>query len=191
MNGIVARRNNFDEFILGFLEEAYAEFGRLTGRNYGLVSEYRTGDADTVFVSLGCAAENIEAACDYLREQRNAKVGSIHINVLRPFPEAAVINALRGRKNVIVLERTDEPLAGDNPLARDIRVALGKANEAARFGGALPVLTPAETPRIFRATYGMGSRDFRPEHTLGAYEYATGATRRTDGAGAADGEHHR
>jgi pyruvate-ferredoxin/flavodoxin oxidoreductase len=188
MNGIVARRNNFDEFILGFLEEAYAEFGRLTGRNYGLVSEYRTGDADTVFVSLGCAAENIEAACDYLREQRNAKVGSIHINVLRPFPEAAVINALRGRKNVIVLERTDEPLAGDNPLARDIRVALGKANEAARFGGALPVLTPAETPRIFRATYGMGSRDFRPEHTLGAYEYATGATRRTDGAGAADGE---
>src|SRR5262245_40431236 len=108
MNGVVARRNNFNEPILHFLEQAYAEFGRLTGRVYGLVSEYRTEDAETVFISLGCAAENIEAACDYLRGQRNAKVGSIHVNVIRPFPEAAVINALRGKKCAIVLERTDE-----------------------------------------------------------------------------------
>ena len=188
MNGVVARRNNFNEFILGFLDQCYAEFGRLTGRHYGFLSEYKTADADTVFVSLGCAAENIEATCDYLREQRNAKVGSIHINVIRPFPEAAVIDALRGKKNVIVLERTDEGLAGDNPLARDIRVAFGKAHEAARYGGALPALTPAETPRLFRGAYGIGSRDFRPEHSLGAYEFATGTGRRQDGRSAADGE---
>ena len=188
MNGVVARRNNFNEPILGFIEKAYEEFGQFTGRYYGLVTEYKTTDADTVFVSLGCAAENIEQACDYLREQRNAKVGSIHINVIRPFPEAAVINALRGKKNVIIIERTDEGLAGDNPLARDIRVALGKAHEVVKFGGVLPPLTPEETPRIFRGAYGIGSRDFRPEHTLGAYEFATGQTRRKDGKGAADGE---
>ncbi|MCP5520423.1 MAG: 2-oxoacid:acceptor oxidoreductase family protein [Verrucomicrobiales bacterium] len=188
MNGVVARRNNFNEHILPMLEAAYDEFAGLTGRRYGLLSEYRCEDAETVFVSLGCAAENVEEACDYLREQRNAKVGSIHVNVLRPFPEAAVINALRGKRNVIVLERTDEGLAGDNPLARDIRVALNKAQEAARFGGALPSLSPEETPRLFRGSYGIGSRDFRPEHTLGAYEFAIGQTNRKDGKGAADGE---
>ncbi len=190
MNGVVARRNNFNEPILGFLADCYAEFGRLTGRHYGFLTEYKTADADTVFVSLGCAADNIEAACDYLREQRNAKVGSIHVNVIRPFPEAAVINALRGKKNIIILERTDEGLSGDNPLARDIRVALGKAQEVVKFGSAagLPALTPAETPRLFRGAYGIGSRDFRPEHTLGAYEFATGASRRKDGRSAADGE---
>ena len=188
MNGVVARRNNFNEPILGFLEQAYEEFGRLTGRHYGLITQYKCDDADTVFVSLGCAADNIEAACDYLRDQRNAKVGSIHINVIRPFPEAAVINALRGIKNVIILERTDESLAGDNPLARDIRVALGKANEVTKYGGVLPALKPEETPRIFRGAYGIGSRDFRPEHTLGAYEFATGHSRRKDGRGAVDGE---
>lgn len=188
MNGVVARRNNFNEPILKFLEDADAEFGRLTGRHYGLLLQYQCDDADTVFVSLGCAADNIEAACDYLREQRNARVGSIHVNVIRPFPEAALIQALRGKKNVIILERTDEGLAGDNPLARDIRTALGKANEAAKFGGILPALTPEETPRLFRGAYGIGSRDFRPEHILGAYEYATGQTRRRDGRGAADGE---
>src|SRR5215831_14182083 len=188
MNGVVARRNNFNEPILGFLEQAYQEFGRLTGRYYGLLIQYRCEDADTVFVSLGCAAENIEAACDYLREQRIAKVGSIHVNVIRPFPEAAIINALRGKKNVIILERTDEALAGDNPLGRDTRVALSKALESHQFGGELPAISPEQMPRLFRGSYGIGSRDFRPEHTLGAYEFAIGQTRRKDGKSTADGE---
>src|SRR5262245_36284549 len=187
MNGVVARRNNFNEPILKFLEEAYEEFGHLTGRYYGFLIQYKCEDADTVFVSLGCAADNIEAACDYLRDQRNAKVGSIHVNVIRPFPEAAIIDALRGKKNVIILERTDEGMAGDNPLARDIRTALGKALESHKFGGTLPAISPEQMPRIFRGSYGIGSRDFRPEHSLGAYEYATGQTRRKDGQGAADG----
>jgi pyruvate-ferredoxin/flavodoxin oxidoreductase len=187
MNGVVARRNNFNEPILKFIEQASEQFGQLTGRYYGLITKYKTEDADTVFVSLGCAAENIEEACDYLRDQRNAKVGSIHVNVIRPFPEAAIIMALKGKKNVIILERTDEGMAGDNPLARDIRVALGKALEALKFGGDIPAITPEETPRLFRGAYGIGSRDFRPEHTLGAYEFAIGQTRRKDGKSAADG----
>src|SRR5687767_2767827 len=187
MNGVVARRNNFNEPILNFLINSFEEFGNLTGRYYGLITEYKTTDAETVFVSLGCAAENVEEAVDYLREHRGASVGSIHINVIRPFPEAAVITALRGKKNVIILERTDEGLAGDNPLARDIRTAFGKALEVAKFGGELPALTPEQTPRIFRGAYGIGSRDFRPEHILGAYEFAVGQTLRKDGKSAADG----
>lgn len=179
MNGVVARRNNFNEPILGFLEQAFQEFGNLTGRRYGLIDQYRCEDADTVFVSLGCAAENVEEACDYLRDQRNARAGSIHINVIRPFPEAAVIEALRGKKNVIVLERTDEGMAGDNPLGRDIRTSLNKALEAYKAGvGPVPPLSPEETPRLFNGSYGIGSRDFRPEHTLGAYEFASGTLAR-------------
>ncbi len=189
MSGVVARRDNWNEHILGFLSEAYQEWGRLTGRHYGFLDEYRTEDADTVFVSLGCAAENIEEACDYLREQRNAKVGSIHVNVIRPFPEAAVIDALRGKKNVIIIERTDEGMAGDNPLGRDIRTALYKGLEVHQQGkGSVPALSPDEMPRLFNGSYGIGSRDFRPEHTLGAYEFATGQTARTDGKTADDGK---
>src|SRR5947207_8321111 len=187
MQGVVARRNNFAEPILDFLAAAYKDFGDLTGRYYGLVSQYKCDDAETVFVSLGSAAENIEAAVDYLRATRSASVGSIHVNVIRPFPEAALVEALRGKKNVIILERTDEALSGDNPLGRDIRTALSKALEAQKFGGELPGLKPEEMPRILRGSYGIGSRDFRPEHTLGAYEFATGQTRRKDGKGAADG----
>ncbi|MGA3334464.1 MAG: 2-oxoacid:acceptor oxidoreductase family protein [Terracidiphilus sp.] len=183
MQGVIARRNNFAEPILEFLEEAYEKFAELTGRRYGLISEYKTEDAETVFVSLGSAAENIEAAVDYLRQTRNASVGSIHVNVIRPFPEAALVAALKGKKNVIVLERTDEALAGDNPLGRDIRTAFSKALQ--RTGG-LPAITLAEVPRFFGGSYGLGSRDFRPEHIIGAYEFAAAGRARKDGKTAAD-----
>jgi pyruvate-ferredoxin/flavodoxin oxidoreductase len=189
MNGIVARRNNFAEPILQFLEDAYKDFAELTGRSYGLITEYKTADAETVFVSLGSAAENIEAAVDHLRDTRGASVGSIHINVIRPFPEAAVVAALKGKKNVIILERTDEALSGDNPLGRDIRTALSKAIQTAGRPAAegLPAVTLDEVPTIFGGTYGLGSRDFRPEHVIGAFEFATAGRARKDGKTAADG----
>ncbi|MGA9075580.1 MAG: 2-oxoacid:acceptor oxidoreductase family protein [Candidatus Sulfotelmatobacter sp.] len=189
MQGIAARRNNFSEPIAQFLEEAYADFGKLTGRYYGMLTAYKAADADTVFLSLGSAAENIEAAVDYLRQRRGAKVGSIHLNVIRPFPETAVINALAGKKNVIVLERTDEAMAGDNPMGRDIRTALNKAlqtgDRPATSG--LPAISAEQMPRLFSGIYGLGSRDFRPEQIFGAYEFAAGARARKDGKLASDG----
>ncbi|MCY4533850.1 MAG: 2-oxoacid:acceptor oxidoreductase family protein, partial [Bryobacterales bacterium] len=190
MQGVVARRNNFVEPILDFLEDAYEEFGRLTGRYYGMVTQYKTDDADTVFVSLGSAAENCEAVVDYLRKTRGAKVGSIHLNVFRPFPERAVVEALAGKRNAIIIERTDEPMAGDNPMGRDTRTAL---NKALKLDGhpvvrGFPEVTPDQMPRLFSGIYGLGSRDFRPEHIIGAYEYATGQRARTDGRTAAEGE---
>ena len=190
MQGVVARRNNFVEPILAFLEEAHADFGRLTGRYYGLVTQHKADDADTVFLSLGSAAENCEAAVDHLRRTRGAKVGSIHLNVFRPFPERAVVEALAGKRNVIIIERTDEPLAGDNPMGRDTRTALNKALKlhGQPVEAGFPEVTPDRMPRLFNGIYGLGSRDFRPEQIIGAYEYVTSGRARTDGKTAADGE---
>ena len=174
MNGVIARRNNFSEAIPGFLLDAYREFARLTGRSYGPITEYRTKGAGTVFVSLGSAAENIEAASDYIEKTRGERFGSVHINVLRPFPEEAVVRALRGRKNVVVIERTDEALSVDNPLTRDVRSALSRALERG-------AISKEEMPFLYSGTYGLGSRDFRPEGIIGAYEYANCRITRTDG----------
>lgn len=192
MNGVVARRNNFYEPIEGLLEDAWREFGELTGRYYGPVSEYKTNGADTVFVSLGSAAENIEAAVDYIEETHGERVGSVHVNVIRPFPMDAIARVLKGRKNVIILERTDEPLSSDNPLARDVRTALSRARELHECGlrNGHPAVSAHDIPRIFSGSYGLGSRDFRPEGILGAWEYATGRSARTDGKRAADGANY-
>ena len=191
MNGVAARRNNFSEYILGFFEQAYKEYGELTGRHYGLISTYNLEKADTVFVALGSAAENVEAVADILKKERGVEIGVVHVNVLRPFPEDAIIKALRGKKHVIILERTDESLAGTNPLTRDIKVALNKAVENFYHKSHIRLgkLDPAsEMPRIFTGVYGLGSRDFRPEHIIGAYDYAWGRIGRQDGLKRDDGK---
>ena len=138
-----------------------------------------------MFVSLGSAAENIEAAVDYLREQRGAKVGSIHLNVFRPFPEAAVVKALAGKKNVIILERTDEPMAGDNPMGRDIRTALNKAlqGEAGTAAASRPTRcrgSSAASTAWARATSGPSTSSARTSSP-------PGTRARKDGKSAADG----
>ena len=191
MNGVAARRNNFSEHIKGFFEQAYQEFAELTGRHYGLVSTFNLEKAETVFVCLGSAAENINAVGDYLRETRGEEIGVVHINVLRPFPEDEVVKALRGKKEcVIVIERTDESLSGDNPLTRDVKAALAKAVGNFYYASPHPVekIDPnEELPNIISGVYGLGSRDFRPEAIIGAYEFATNRIARTDGKKISDG----
>jgi len=190
MNGVAARRNNFSEDILPFLESAYKEFGELTGRYYGLISEYNCEKSEIVFVALGSAVENIEAVIDYLKSTRGIDVGVIHVNVLRPFPENAIIKALKGKKKVIILERTDESLSGDNPLTRDIKVALSKASSNFYNNNYenLDKLNPeTEMPQILSGVYGLGSRDFRPECIIGAYDFAVGNIARQDGRKVSEG----
>jgi pyruvate-ferredoxin/flavodoxin oxidoreductase len=75
-------------------------------------------------------------------------------------------------------------MAGDNPMGRDIRTALNKALQGE---DGLPRIMAEEMPRLFGGIYGLGSRDFRPEHVIGAYEFALGQRVRKDGKRAADG----
>ena len=176
MQGVVARRNNFTEPILDFLEDGLRGFRRadrppLRPRSASTRPTMRTR----------CSCRSARRRRTSKRRSitcastRGAKVGSIHINVFRPFPEAAIVKALAGKKNVIILERTDEPMAGDNPMGRDIRTALQQG--AAGRGRAARASRPTQMPRLFGGVYGLGSRDFRPEHTIGAYEFAIGTAR--------------
>ena len=133
MQGVVARRNNFAEPILGFLEDAYKEFGELTGTLLRAGHAIQDAMMPRRFLSRSVRPPRTSKPRSITCAQtRNASVGSIHVNVIRPFPEAAIVNALKGKKNVIILERTDEALAGDNPLGRDIRTAFSKAVQGTR-----------------------------------------------------------
>ena len=63
-------------------------------------------------------------------------------------------------------------------MGRDTRTAL---NKALKLNGqpverGFPEVTPDRMPRLFNGIYGLGSRDFRPEQIIGAYEYATWAS---------------
>lgn len=82
------------------------EFGSFFGRRYGgQIEEYRCEDADIVLVTSGSASGTARTVIDAKREQ-GMKVGLIKLRLFRPFPQERLIQALKGKKAVGVLDRS-------------------------------------------------------------------------------------
>ena len=124
--GALARGPFFDAFVDESLTASFEQFARKTGRQYEAISRYRLDDAKTVLLAQGAAVETARVAADCLRKQHKIKVGVLGIHALRPFPGAAIANALEGRDSVFVLERTAAPMSGEPPLTREIRASMDR-----------------------------------------------------------------
>jgi len=167
MNGIVARRNNFAEPILAFLEAAYKDFAELTGRKYGLITEYKTV-MPTRFLSRSVPRQKTSKLRGLLRETRGSSVGSIHINVIRPFPEAAVIAALKARRTSLFWSVPTKNVARQS-TGKDIRTALSKRfkRKAVRRLRACPRSASMKSRRSSAALMDLARAIFAPS-TLSA-----------------------
>lgn len=84
--------------------DADAEYGRMFGRQYGLIDTYRTEDARTILVTSGTAAGTARGVVNRYREQGMA-VGLARIRLFRPFPAAALRRVLAPAQRVVVFER--------------------------------------------------------------------------------------
>jgi pyruvate ferredoxin oxidoreductase alpha subunit len=82
-------------------EEFNKRFGRASG---GLIRTYRTEQAETIVVSLGSINGTVQEVVDDMRRD-GMKIGSVSICSFRPFPLAALREALEGAKRVVVLEK--------------------------------------------------------------------------------------
>lgn len=177
MQTVAAQRPYFYDHIPQIVDRAMDEYYALTGRRYGRIGSYRTDDADYLIVGMGSMIVQAEVVADYLRETRKLKIGVIDATLFRPFPGDLMGKAMQGKKGVVVLERTDQPLAEDLPLIREVRAALGKCmeNGMSERGEALPYPTYAnyrsgDAPRLYSGAYGLGSRDLQPEGLIAAIE---------------------
>jgi pyruvate-ferredoxin/flavodoxin oxidoreductase len=95
--------------------------------------------------------------------------------MFRPFPADLISKILKGKKGVAILERLDQPLAADLPIAREVRATLAKCLENGTYKRDVPhpELTsyqPKDAPKIYSGSFGMGSRDLQPEGIIGAVE---------------------
>ncbi len=176
MQSVAAQRPFFFDHIAPLADQAFAEFAALTGRQYARVLGYRVADADYLLIGQGSLIPTAQAVADYLREQRHIRVGVIDLLMFRPFPADLLARALQGKRGVTVLERLDQPLAVDPPLAREIRAALAKCLENGRRAAApphagLPAYTSlSDLPELYAAAFGLGSRDLAPGDLIGAVE---------------------
>ncbi|MFW6277997.1 MAG: 2-oxoacid:acceptor oxidoreductase family protein [Halorhodospira sp.] len=175
MQQVAGQRPYFYDHVPEIADACMQEFFQLTGRHYARVSGYRMEDAEYVLMGQGSMVATAEAVADYLRETRGLAVGVVNLTMFRPFPGEEVAKLLRGRKGVAVLERTDQPMAEDLPIARETRAAMTKclenriAGQGTPYPG-YPAFGTGEMPRIYSGAYGLGSRDLQPEGLIAAVE---------------------
>jgi pyruvate ferredoxin oxidoreductase alpha subunit len=87
------------------IPELAAEFERVVGRpSGGLVSAYRSEDAETIVVALGSVVGTVKDVVDQMREE-GLKIGVVAVTTFRPFPEQALGQALEGAHRVVVIEK--------------------------------------------------------------------------------------
>ncbi len=177
MQSVAAQRPFFFDHVQKIADQCMEEFYELTGRIYRRILTYRIKDADYLILGQGSLVTTAEAVADYLRETRGIKVGVVNMVMFRPFPGDLLGQILKGRKGVAVLERTDQPLAEDLPLVREVRATISKCLEnGANSDGETPYpkhatyATAKDAAPIFSGCFGLGSRDLQPEAVIGAVE---------------------
>jgi pyruvate-ferredoxin/flavodoxin oxidoreductase len=174
--GVAAQRPFYFDHVAALTDRAFDEFAQFTGRRYARASGYRLDDAEWAIVGQGSVVPNAMAVADYLRASRGLKVGVLNLTMFRPFPADLVAWLLAGKKGVVVLERTDQPLAVDAPMLREIRAAMAKAVENGRAPAGpaphagLPALRAEQVPDFFSGCFGLGSRDLQPGDLVAAVE---------------------
>jgi pyruvate-ferredoxin/flavodoxin oxidoreductase len=162
--GAADHRTHFAAAVPGFVRQAMDEYAELTGRQYAPVQTFLCDDAETVMVGLGSVTDDVEAVVSYLRG-KGQKVGLVAVKLLQPFPEAELAAALKGKKAVTVLERSDQ-----TALTTLVTQALFKARENAdlvRHPG-IPALTVL--PQVTTAIFGLGGHDLQPRHLIAAFK---------------------
>ncbi|MCB9273080.1 MAG: 2-oxoacid:acceptor oxidoreductase family protein [Lewinellaceae bacterium] len=175
MQSVAAQRPFFFDHIKELADKAFEEYYQLTGRRYERVMTYRAEDADYLILGQGSVVPSAEVVVDYLRKTRGIKVGVVDLVMFRPFPADLISKILKGKKGVAILERLDQPLAADLPIAREVRAVLAKCleNGASKNKPPYPELssyTAADLPAVYSGSFGMGSRDLQPEGIIGAIE---------------------
>ena len=99
------------------------EFKRIFGRDSGgLISTYRSEDAQTLVVALGSVLGTIKDTIDELRDAGHS-IGVIGITSFRPFPISALRSALVHADRIVVVEKCFAVGIG-GIVSRDVRMSL-------------------------------------------------------------------
>jgi pyruvate ferredoxin oxidoreductase alpha subunit len=128
------------------------DFEKISGRKYGLFETYRLDDAEIGLIILNSAAGTSKDVVDDFRN-RGIKAGLLKPRLFRPFPYKQVGDALKHLKAICVLDRADAFGGSFGPLFLEITTSLYPYKEK---------------PILINKIYGLGGRDYLPEHA----EYA-------------------
>ncbi len=142
-----------DEAIRGakpVIIEAWQEFGDLFGRYYKPVETYRTDGAETLLVTMGSLSETAMTAVDHMRAD-GKDVGLVRVRLFRPFPFEEFLAAVKGARQIAVMDRALGLNGAGGPLAVEVKAAL---------------YDEPERPYIWNYVAGLAGRDVTIENFL-------------------------
>jgi pyruvate ferredoxin oxidoreductase alpha subunit len=121
------------------------EYTELTGREYPVLDLYRMDDAEVAVFLLNSAAEVCKDVADKLRA-KGIKAGVISPNMIRPFPQQKLAEALKNVKAVTVGDRADSYGAHGGNMALEVRATLQTVGNS--------------HTKVVNRVYGLGGKDF-------------------------------
>ncbi len=133
------------------------EYGKISGRSYGLFETYKMEDAEIGLVALNSAAGTAKVVVDEFRA-KGVKAGLLKPRLFRPFPYLEIADALKGLKALCVLDRADSFGAAGGPLFIEVRSALYD----------LP-----KRPVTINKIFGLGGRDLGLDDLRKVFEELT------------------
>jgi pyruvate ferredoxin oxidoreductase alpha subunit len=127
------------------IQELFNDFAKQFGRQYKLIESYKTEGAETIIVMMGSIAQTAMTAIDGMRAN-GKKVGIVTIRVFRPFPAAELFEAIKGAKNLVLLDRVTSFAGGEisGPVALEIKSVL---------------FDKKHSPKVGNFLVGLGGRD--------------------------------
>jgi pyruvate ferredoxin oxidoreductase alpha subunit len=134
--------------------KAWKDMGDLVGRYYKPVETYHVEGAETVFLSMGSVGETVSLAVDQLRAQ-GKPVGQVKLRLWRPFPFEEFREAVRGVKQMIVIDRAITYGGVGGPVASEIRSVL---------------YLEENMPAITNFLCGLAGRDVTAEDYMAMFE---------------------
>jgi len=132
-----------------------AEYGKLTGRNYGFFETYKLDDAELGIIVIGSTAGTARGAVDQLRA-KGIKAGLLKLRMFRPVPREEIIAEIGHLKALAVLDRADSYGGFGGPLFSEVRSWLYGADAQ---------------PPVVNFVYGLGGRDVVIPDIITVYQY--------------------
>jgi len=129
------------------IDDVFAEFKKLTGREYKRVESYLMDDAEVVIVALGTTVETALLVAEQIREEEGIKAGVVAPRCFRPFPFDNIREALKNAKAIACMDRSS-PGGAMGTLYNEVSAAL-------YTGDSKPIIT--------NYIYGLGGRDLTVE----------------------------
>jgi pyruvate ferredoxin oxidoreductase alpha subunit len=127
--------------------EVWKEWEQMFGRKYEPIMSYKANDADVLMMTMGSMGETAQVAVDELRKE-GFKAGLLDLKLFRPFPVDDLKKAVKGIKNLIVIDRAVMHGGPSAPVCAEVKSVL---------------YDDPDRPVITNDIIGLGGRDVRVE----------------------------